>query len=286
MSFRRLSALLLGLCVTFGAPQAHAAPGALPAVFSQNMVPHRAVYDMTLAESRSASGVTGLEGRMVFEFSGSSCDGYTLNMRLVTQVTDTQGEATLTDLRSSSWEQGNAQKFSFNSTQYLNQKLNETTSGRAIRAGAESQGEVVLAKPSRAQVKLPQGVMFPTQHSLALLSSAHTGQSILQAKIYDGSDKGQKVYETTAFIGKPVQPGNDKELEPVAAEGGLKDMISWPISISYFEGKSRDEILPAYQLDFRLYANGVSRKLVIDYGEFSIQGSLRSLEYLKADDCR
>ena len=52
------------------------------------LTPHRAVYEVTLDDARSASGITGIDGRMVFEFSGSECDGYTLNMRMVTQMTD------------------------------------------------------------------------------------------------------------------------------------------------------------------------------------------------------
>ena len=52
------------------------------------LTPHRAVYEMTFDEARSASGITGIDGRMVFEFTGSECDGYTLNMRMVTQMTE------------------------------------------------------------------------------------------------------------------------------------------------------------------------------------------------------
>ena len=64
------------------------------------LTPHRAVYEVTLDDARSASGITGIDGRMVFEFSGSECDGYTLNMRMVTQMTDSQVQTNLTDLRS------------------------------------------------------------------------------------------------------------------------------------------------------------------------------------------
>ena len=111
------------------------------------------------------------------------------------------------------------------------------------------------------------------------------GQGLLQAQIYDGSEKGQKVYETTAFIGKPVAPGTEDKLEAPAKEKGLAGLVSWPVSIGYFESKGGD-LTPSYQIDFRLYANGVSRELLIDYGDFSVHGTLTSLEYLKAAECR
>ena len=248
------------------------------------LTPHRAVYEMTLDEARSASGITGIDGRMVFEFTGSECDGYTLNMRMVTQMTDSQGQTNLTDLRSSTWEEGNGQKFRFQSAQYLNDKLGDVTMGRATRTPPDPAVQVKLSQPSHAELNLSGKVLFPTQHSFALMNAAQEGESLLQAEIYDGSEKGQKVYETTAFIGKPVPPGSEDEIEAPAKENGLADLVSWPVSIGYFEAKGGD-LTPSYQIDFRLYANGVSRELVIDYGDFSIHGTLSKLDYLKAEAC-
>jgi hypothetical protein len=258
---------------------------ALAAKETIKLTPHRAVYQMTLDDARSASGITGIDGRMVFEFSGSECDGYTLNMRMVTQMTDTQGQTNLTDLRSSTWEQGNGQKFRFQSAQYLNDKLGDVTMGRAVRVPPDTAVQVKLSQPSPAELNLPGQVLFPTQHSFALIDAAREGQRMFQAQIYDGSEKGQRVYDTTAFIGKPVAPGTDEKLEAPAKEKGLAELVSWPVSIGYFESKGGD-LTPSYQIDFRLYANGVSRELLIDYGDFSVHGTLTSLEYLKAEECQ
>jgi envelope integrity protein B len=251
---------------------------------SHKLVAHRAIYEMTLDDARSASGITGIDGRMVFEFTGSECDGYSLNMRMVTQMTDTQGQTNLTDLRSSTWEQGDGQKFRFQSAQYLNDKLGDVTMGRAVRETPKEAVKVKLSQPSAAELDLSGPLLFPTQHSFALIAAARTGQGLFQARVYDGSEKGQKVYDTTAFIGTEVQPGSDPKLEQVAKDKGLDALASWPVSIGYFEAKGGD-LTPSYQIDFRLYENGVSRDLLIDYGDFSIHGTLTSLEYLKATEC-
>ena len=240
---------------------------------------------MTLDDARTASGITGIDGRMVFEFTGSECDGYSLNMRMVTQMTDSQGQTNLTDLRSSTWEQGDGQKFRFQSAQYLNDKLGDVTMGRAVRESPNEAIKVKLSQPSRAELNLSGQVLFPTQHSLALINAARSGQSLFQARIYDGSEKGRKVYDTTAFIGRKVEAGADADkLEPAAKEKGLYQLASWPVSIGYFEPKGGD-LTPSYQIDFRLYENGVSRELLIDYGDFSIHGTLTALEYLKPAEC-
>ncbi len=258
---------------------------ALAAKEPTKLVPHRAIYEMSLDEARSASGITGIDGRMVFEFTGSQCDGYSLNMRMVTQMTDSQGQTNLTDLRSSTWEQGDGQKFRFQSAQYLNDKLGDVTMGRATRAEPNEAVQVKLSQPARAELSLTGQIFFPTQHSISLIEKAVSGQSLFQARIYDGSEKGRKVYDTTAFIGSVVKPGtDDAKLEAVAKEKKLGELPSWPVSIGYFEPNNGD-LIPSYQIDFRLYENGVSRNLLIDYGDFSIQGTLTSLEYLKAKEC-
>jgi envelope integrity protein B len=277
-------ALVLLAAVWFGGTltdRAQAFAGKEP----NKLVAHRAIYEMTLDDARSASGITGIDGRMVFEFTGSECDGYSLNMRMVTQMTDTQGQTNLTDLRSSTWEQGDGQKFRFQSAQYLNDKLGDVTMGRAVRETPNEAVKVKLSQPSTAELDLSGPLLFPTQHSFALIAAARTGQGLFQARVYDGSEKGQKVYDTTAFIGTEVQPGSDPKLEQVAKDKGLGELASWPVSIGYFEAKGGD-LTPSYQIDFRLYENGVSRDLLIDYGDFSIHGTLTSLEYLKATECQ
>jgi len=279
---QRLMFVLLAAPLLGGALTDHAQ--AFAAKEPNKLVAHRAIYEMSLDDARSASGITGIDGRMVFEFTGSECDGYSLNMRMVTQMTDSQGQTNLTDLRSSTWEQGDGQKFRFQSAQYLNDKLGDVTMGRAVRETPNEAVKVKLSQPSQAELDLAGPVLFPTQHSLALIDAARAGQALFQARIYDGSEKGRKVYDTTAFIGTKVEPGADAKLETAAKDKGLGELASWPVSIGYFEPKGGD-LTPSYQIDFRLYENGVSRELLIDYGDFSIHGTLTALEYLKAPEC-
>ncbi len=234
---RVLAVAVAALLLDFGL----AAPAkALAAKEPTKLVAHRAVYEMSLDDARSASGITGVDGRMVFEFTGSECDGYSLNMRMVTEMTDSQGQTNLTDLRSSTWEQGDGQKFRFQSAQYLNDKLGDVTMGRAVRAAPNADVKVKISQPAAGELDLPAQVLFPTQHSLALIDAALAGQSLFQARIYDGSEKGRKVYDTTAFIGKMVKPGADADkLEAAAKDKGLGDLASWPVSIGYFEAEGR-----------------------------------------------
>lgn len=251
--------------------------------------PHVAIYDMTLHHAAPGANVSDVRGRMVYSFRGSTCAGYALITRLVTQITDRDGKSAITDMRSSNWEAAQGTKFRFNSAQYLNQKLSDQAVGTAARGREGSDVlEVTIDKPRRREVTLPGQSMFPTQHSLAILEAARAGRGEVRTKIFDGSDRGSKVLETSAVIGKPMPGEANLALPRVKNAEQLDGVPSWPVSISYFDASKyapSDEGLPNYELSFRLYANGVSRKLLIDYGNFAVQGELSQIEFFEPAKC-
>jgi hypothetical protein len=65
----------------------------------------------------------------------------------------------------------------------------------------------------------------------------------------------------------------------------LRELRSWPVTVSYFQSGEQGEDLPSYQITFTLYENGVATGLLLDYGEFVLEGNLSELEMLKADPC-
>ncbi len=248
--------------------------------------PHRAVYDISFDHATPGSGVADMTGRMVYEMTGSSCGEYAQSMRFVTRMTNQEGIAQVNDLRTSSFEELATHSLRFSSSQYENQKLSEASQGSAGPGNGSSFTEVKLTKPAKKTVKLPSDIYFPIQHSLALVEAARAGHSQFTANLYDGSDKGEKFYETSAVIGPRGSPGTVKVAANVANGDKLNAISSWPIAIGYFEpGPSRLDALPTYELSFRFYENGVSSRLYIDYGDFAIRGELKELTFLEEGKC-
>lgn len=248
--------------------------------------PHRAVYDITFDHATPGSGVADMSGRMVYEMTGTSCGEYAQNMRFVTRMTNQDGVAQVNDLRTSSFEEIAAHRLRFSSSQYENQKLAEAAQGSAAPGNGSSFVEVKLTKPAKKTVKLPSDIYFPIQHSIALVEAARAGQSLFTANLYDGSDRGEKFYETSAVIGPRATPGTIKMPAKLANGEQLDALSSWPIAIGYFEpGPARLDALPTYELSFRFYENGVSTRLYIDYGDFAIRGELRELTFLEEGKC-
>lgn len=256
----------------------------LPAEAQIRLAPHRAVYELKLKEKRGSAAIDQVRGKIVYQFSGDACGGYALNFRQVTEIGNGEGEVNVSDLRSESWEDGAGKSFRFSAQNFLNDSLDRDTNGRAERNGDAVR--VTVAKPTPVSASYEQAMLFPTEHLLKILEAARERRTLLEAAIYDGSEAGDKSFDTLTVIGREahVPPA---DIEAPAKRPELDKEAFWPVAISYFErGKKTDgEQTPDYQMSFDLYANGVSRALKIDYGEFVLDGELTELEFLKPTAC-
>src|SRR5262245_20344110 len=86
---------------------------------------HRAVYDLRLANTRGKNPMQAVRGRILYDFSGSSCEGYALQLRQVSELDSGEGKVTVSDLRATSWEEGAAKRLRFHSQNFFDQQLRE-----------------------------------------------------------------------------------------------------------------------------------------------------------------
>ena len=251
------------------------------------LAPHRAIYEMTLVTTRGGTGVTAVSGRMVYELTGSACEGYTQNMRFVTQMTNQGGTAMITDLRSSSWEEGSGRRFRFNSSQFRDEKPTEATAGDAARANAADDIKVELTKPAKKGLSLSARVYFPIQHSIALLQAAKIGQG--DASAPTSTTARRRARRSTTRSPSSAAAGRRaaiRQLPRVKNVERLDGLEAWPVSIGYFEpGSDSSDAVPVYELTFLFFENGVSRKLFIDYGEFAMRGELKEITFHAPSKC-
>ena len=259
-----------------------AAPGTALTAKSE-LASHRAVYELKLATSRGKSAISA-RGRILYDFSGSACEGYKLDFRQVSELNNGEGKVTLSDLRSNSWEDGAGKNYTFNSQNYLNQRLIDAVDGRAERQSKFI--EVKLTKPKDAKVDLDATIVFPTDHVRRIIEAARAGKTILEFPVYDGSESGEKVYNTLTIIGHAIPPDQKVPTDAAAGQQALAGMIRWPVTVSYFDKSAKPgEQLPVYAISFELYENGISRALLLDYNDFAISGELSTLEIKDTKPC-
>jgi len=250
------------------------------------LVPHRAVYDLTLGETRGNSQVASVRGRILYDFDGNACDGYTLRFRQVSELDSGEGKVTTSDLRSTTWEGGDAKNFKFASQNFLDQDLIDSVDGHAKHGAVAT--AVNLVKPEQKEIDLDPAVVFPTEHMVRVIEAARAGKTILDFPVFDGSDTGEKVYDTLTVIGRKLAADERKHDDAAANEPRLAGVPRWPVTVSYFDkAKTEDsgEQTPVYSIDFELYENGLSRALSLDYNDFTVVGKLTSLEVKDVKPC-
>lgn len=275
----RLSRCIYLTLLPFLLPSAADATQA-PSALRNDIAPHRAVYEISLARSESGSGVSSAKGRMVFEVTGSACDGYKMRQRMVVNIGDEEGNIGLLDFRVSTFESGDGSLYTFDSRTQMNDEVVESVEGEARRGAAAI--EVSLRQPTEKKVTLDSGVLFPSQHMQAIIDAALADQNFISTDIYEGAGTGDTSDEAATAIGHALTLSTDSPLR-----GGVRH---WPVSVGYFEPtrKVQDglgEELPSYQMSFTLYENGVTSDLVMDYGDYALSGSLQTIEPLNSPDC-
>ncbi len=271
---------VLAIAASCAAVSAEPAPEDIP------LAAHRAVYDLKLAETRGKRALEAVRGRILYDFSGNACEGYALQFRQVTELDSGEGKSAVSDLRSTTWEDGDAKVFRFNSQNYLDQRLTESVDGKAERQGDKV--TVTLAKPEEKKVDFG-AVAFPSEQMRMIIAAARAGKSLLEVTVYDGSENGEKLYQSLTVIGRKIEPGERNPTDAAAGQSALAAIPRWPVTVSYFEKsaqKGSGEQTPAYSLAFELYDNGISRALVLDYGDFSVLGEMTTLEVKDAKPCR
>lgn len=276
MSFRARQAvrclsaglIALGLSAAVGVPTAARAAAVI--------VPHKAVYDLTLARSRTGASVVQAGGTLEFEW-GDACKGWTVSQRTRVRMSSPEGQVVNFGWSLESHEAKDGSRYSFFIKRIAAGGERETVRGEANMRDPDKPGIARFTAPENSEVELPAGTLFPAIHTVELIEAAQRGEALFLRTVFDGSgDEGLFQISATITHGpsKDSAPGFDSPL--------LRGEESWRIGLAFF-GLDPTETVPEHEQSLRLYANGVVDELMLDYGEFALAGSLRSLEALPSD---
>jgi hypothetical protein len=286
----RFHSLSLALTVAVGAMSAVSGgrPAEAAAAASAPFLSHQALYELSLLKSRGSATINSVRGRILYNFSGSACEGYSSDFRQVSELDSGESKDTLSDLRSTSWEDGAGKSYRFK----IDTRMNDTEPG-VVDGIAERTGDhvtVKLKQPVAKTFTLDGSTVFPTEQIRRIIDAAREGKSVLELMVYDGSDTGEKVYNTLTVIGQPI-PG-DRAVsapDPSTDSEAMKSLTRWPVTVSYYDHDAKassGEQSPVYAMSFELYENGVSRSLVLDYNDFVIAGKVGKFDVKDAKPCK
>ena len=242
-----------------------------------DIVPHHAVYSMSLGATHGDAGVTGAGGTMAYQW-GESCDGWTVEQRYRLKMAYAESQDVSISSNFVTWESKDGLRYRFNQKETRNGTDNDEIRGTAKLDGADKGGAVEFEKPQPKSLKLPPGVLFPSSHTIFLIDKAKAGENFISRQLFDGATVENAVL-VSAVIGAKVEPDEES-----AKKSPLLNRPGWRVRLAFFPADQKAE-KPDYELGMLLLDNGVSRDMVIDYGDYSIRAKLDDIEALPKPGC-
>lgn len=238
------------------------------------IAPHRAIYTMSLAKVKNGSPVRGATGTMLFDWS-DSCEGWAIQQHMKLHFTYSETEEA--DISSSvvTWEAKDGKKYKFNVRRLSDGQEDESFKGGAS-LGEKGGAAVYVVPKDRKEEALAADTLFPSAHTKLILEKAIAGEKLFTRPVFDGSDEEGLAY-VSAFVGSKIEKIQETEMNPALRKLPLLNEPAWPVRLAFY--KPQDQTgQPDYEMDIVLQANGVARSMVIDYGDFSVEGVLASIE--------
>lgn len=246
------------------------------------VAPHRAFYDLSLLRANEGASLQSATGKLAFEIEGSSCDGFTVNFRMATKYRPKEGEPSVVDTMTTTYEGPGGLDFRHQLKELINGQPKDNLRIKMTRTAVGVDGQGTVSTKDEG-FTVPAEAALPMQHQLKLMALGEHGGGRDSSVVFDGSDGG-KSFRAISFVGKPRLPGAVARDAANPAAAPLKSVGSWPMSVSYYPLDGNADT-PEYQVSFDMYENGVATGLVLDYGDFVLSGTLTDLNLLKPSEC-
>jgi hypothetical protein len=243
-----------------------------------DIVSHRALYTISLIWANDDAGVTAASGTMSYQW-GEVCDGWTVEQRYRIKLGYSESPDVAVASNFLTWEAKDGLRYRFNQKETRSgADEDEEVRGAARLDGPGKGGIAEFAKPEDKSYALPAGVLFPSAHTIALIDKALAGENFMSTQIFDGATAEPAVL-VSAVIGARVEPDAQ-----AAKHGPLLSRPGWRVRLAFFPADQKED-KPDYEIGMLLLDNGVSRDIVIDYGDYAIRATLDDIEALPKPNC-
>jgi len=203
MILTRTRAFLILIVLSLAAGGLYLTRGLWQTAGGISIAPHQALYQMTLSRLVQSNEIADVRGQMSYRIE-DVCDGWNVAQRFNLQFVYTDQPSTLVVSDYNTYESKDGRRYQFSTRRTHGGQVTDEILGRAER-GAQGEGAITYQKPQGATVPLPPNVLFPTQHTLAILRDAAAGQRWFSAPLFDGSDLS-KATDVTTFIRPQNKP--------------------------------------------------------------------------------
>src|SRR5579859_384551 len=181
-------------------------------------------YKMSLASSKSGSGVTAASGAMSYKF-GDSCDGWIVENKTALSFAYSDGAPVSTTWDFVTWESKDGLHYRFRVRSTKDGVVNEEIDGTADLEGKGKGGVAKFTLPEAKTLKLPAGTLFPTEHTERMIELAQAGEHMAERTLFDGTGT-DNTFAVSALIGKAAAANKNKP-EAAGISRALLATPSW-----------------------------------------------------------
>lgn len=235
----------------------------------QGLVPHRALYEMSLVEASTRSGITDAKGAMMYRFE-DACDGWTSETKVIMKLHYAEGEEVETTWSFASWEAKDGLSYRFNVHHARNGIEIEVLEGQAERDKPDGPATAYFSSPKDTTIELPGGTLFPTKHLASLMEAGKNNRLIVTKVVFDGASLDNP-YRINALITNP----REKTTETKAAKH---------VRMAFFPFLAKAEE-PEFELGITYRPDGVAEHIRQDFGSFSLELEPNRIEVLERSAC-
>jgi hypothetical protein len=257
---RRLTAALLAVCPCKAA--------------TVSLAGHHAAYVLTLNTTRQADVIAAI-GSMTYDLT-DSCTGWTTSQHLVVDMTDKDGQESRMVSDYATFESKDGTRLDFHSRQQTGNAVTQVLDGTAVLNHSGGHGHADFTNPEKRRVNLPEGTLLPNAHTMAVIAGAMDGKKFLSMPLFDGTgaDGAQD-----SFV---VLESWDRQ--HTSRWHSLADLPSGRVHIAFFDRNGPSQT-PDYEIAMRYFDNGVADNLVMDFGDFAVDGILQQFSLRTPPRC-
>lgn len=252
------------------------APGPQGDARAAELVPHRAIYSLSLGETSAPGRFLGVGGAVKTALE-KTCDAWITAEQINMQVTTREGGRLSQNLMYTGWESLDGRRYRF--VAYSNTNGEKKKFKGTARSDPKAAGEAVYSQPKKIIMKLPPGTRFYLGLTSWLIDQAKAGKSRAETVIFDGTDEEgpQRAIVFIVPLNKPAAGAKNKL-------GPLLDRPGWTMRIAFYPlgGRAAE---PDYEVQAVVLDNGVTPKLDLVFATFTAVQTLEKIEALEQPKC-
>jgi len=247
---------------------------ALPGSVAAELVPHRAIYSLSLGETQGSGQFNSVSGAVRTTLE-KTCDAWITAEQVSMNITTQTGDELKQKLAYTGWESLDGKRYRFAARSNTNGDAKKYQG--VAHADAKKPGQAMYSKPKKITMTLPPGTQFYWGLTSWLIEQARSGASRAEAVVFDGTDE-EGPQRAIAFI-IPLAKKTTKH-----ALGPLLDRPGWTMRIAFYGIDSRNAE-PEYEVQAVILDNGITPRLDLVFSSFTAVQSLEKIEALSAPKC-